>query len=146
MPYVSAYGFTKTLAEQIAAGIREVSEVELDLCDIEKTDLNELSERIAKANAYLFGSPTINQNMLPQLYHCFTVISPLRDKDKLASCFGSYGWSGEAEKILIANIQTLKLDFMGESLFIKFRPQEEDFERFKAFGKKFALLLASKIK
>jgi len=146
MPYVSAYGFTKTLAEQIAEGIREVDEVELDLCDIEKTDLNELSERIAKANAYLFGSPTINQNMLLQLYHCFAVMSPLRDKDKLASCFGSYGWSGEAEKILIANIQTSKLDFMGESMFIKFRPQEEDFERFKAFGKKFALLLASKIK
>jgi flavorubredoxin len=146
MPYVSAYGFTKTLAEQIAVGIREVSEVELDLCDIEEMDLNELSERIAKANAYLFGSPTINQNMLLQLYRCFALISPLRDKDKQASCFGSYGWSGETEKILIANIQTSKLDFMGESLFIKFRPHEEDFERFKAFGKKFALLLVSKIK
>lgn len=139
--YVSAYGFTKSIAEKISEGLAEVDGIEVDLCDLEKTDPAIVSDKIAKASGYLLGSPTINQNMLPQLYNVFAMMSPIRDKDKLAGCFGSYGWSGEAEKDLISNIENMKLNYCGESIFIKFRPQENDDERIKNYGKKFGLLL-----
>ena len=139
--YVSAYGFTKSIAEKISEGLAEVDGIEVDLCDLEKTDPAVVSDKIAKASGYLLGSPTINQNMLPQLYNVFAMMSPIRDKDKLAGCFGSYGWSGEAEKDLISNIENMKLNYCGESIFIKFRPQENDNERIKNYGKKFGLLL-----
>ncbi len=139
--YVSAYGFTKSIAEKISEGLAEVDGIEVDLCDLEKTDPAVVSDKIAKASGYLLGSPTINQNMLPQLYNVFAMMSPIRDKDKLAGCFGSYGWSGEAEKDLISNIENMKLNYCGESIFIKFRPQENDDERIKNYGKKFGLLL-----
>ena len=140
--YVSAYGFTKTIAEKIAEGAAEVPGVEIDLCDIEKMDIGTLADKIDKASAYLLGSPTINQNMLPQLYQVFAHMTPIRDKDKPAGCFGSYGWSGEAEKQLIGNIENLKLNYWGNSLFLKFRPQEKDFERIKTYGKNFALIVS----
>jgi NADH oxidase (H2O-forming) len=143
--YVSAYGFTKRIAEIIEEGILEAEGVEVDFCDLEKTDAATLADKIAKASAYLLGSPTINQNMLPQLYNVFAMMSPIRDKDKLAGCFGSYGWSGEAEKDLISNIENMKLNYCGDSIFIKFKPQEYDYERIKNYGKKFGLLLKGQV-
>jgi len=136
--YVSAYGYTKELAEKIVNGLKKVNGIEIDFCDIEKMQMSTLAEKIENSNAYIFGSPTINQNMLPQLYNCFALMSPLRDKGKLATAIGSYGWSGEAEPFLINNIQNLKLNYFGESCFIKFRPQEKDFLQYENFGTKFA--------
>ncbi len=136
--YVSAYGYTKELAEKIVKGINKISGIEVDLCDIEKMDINTLSEKIEKANGFLFGSPTINQNMLPQIYNCFAYMTPLREKGKLASGFGSYGWSGEAEQFIVSNIKNLKLDYFGETCFVKFRPHEKDFQSYEDFGYRFA--------
>lgn len=135
--YVSAYGFTKTLAEKITEGLKKHPEIVVDLCDIEKMSHAELAEKIAKANAYLFGSPTINQNTLPHMFTCMSMINPIRDKGKLAGCFGSYGWTGETKDILISNFNTLKLHYIGEAMFVKFKPQEKDFEEFISYGKHF---------
>lgn len=143
--YVSAYGFTKSIAEKLREGISEVDGIEVDFCDLEHIDAATLSDKIAKASGYLLGSPTINQNMLPQLYNVFAMMSPVRDKDKLAGCFGSYGWSGEAEKDLISNIENMKLNYCGDSIFIKFKPQEYDNERIKNYGKKFGLLIKGQV-
>ena len=139
--FVSAYGYTKTIAEKIKEGLEEVEGLVVDFCDIENLPHGELEDKISRASAYLLGSPTINQNMLPQLYQVFATMTPLRDKDKLAGCFGSYGWSGEAEKNLITNMENLKLNYCGDSIFLKFKPQEKDFERIKNYGKKFGLIV-----
>jgi flavorubredoxin len=139
LAFVSAYGFTKTIAEKIKEGMDEVPEVTVDFCDIEKMDAATLADKVAQASAYMLGSPTINQNTLPQLYNVFASMTPVREKDKPASCFGSYGWSGEAEKILTAGISNMKMKFSGETLFLKFKPQESDFDTIKTFGKAFAL-------
>ncbi|MDR1346239.1 MAG: FprA family A-type flavoprotein, partial [Bacteroidales bacterium] len=104
-------------------------------------DAATLSDKVAQASAYMLGSPTINQNILPQLYNVFASMTPVREKDKPASCFGSYGWSGEAEKILTSGISNMKMKFSGETFFLKFKPQESDFEMIKEFGKAFALLV-----
>ena len=90
--YVSAYGYTKALAEKIAEGIRSEG-LQVDLCDVEKLGVGEIGAHAEKASGLIFGSPTINQNALPPLYNCFAALSPLRDRGKLAGGFGSYGWN-----------------------------------------------------
>ena len=139
--YVSAYGYTKTIASLIREGLEEVDDINVDFCDLEVLPPEELEDKISRASAYVLGSPTINQNMLPQLYQLFASMTPLREKDKIAGCFGAYGWSGEAEKDLITNIENLKMKYVGESIFLKFRPQEADFDRIREYGKKIGLLL-----
>jgi flavorubredoxin len=136
--FVSAYGYTKRIAEKLKEGIEKVPGMVVDFCDIEKMDPAVLGEKIAKANAYLLGSPTINQNMLPQLYTFFALMTPLRDKGKLAAAFGAYGWSGEAKTNLIANINNLKLKCYSESKFVKFIPSEKEEEDIVKYGKEFA--------
>jgi len=66
------------------------------------------------------------------------VINPIRDKKKLAGGFGSYGWSGEGEKIIETNLRNLKLDYFNEGVFVKFTPGEEDLKRAEDYGKAFA--------
>ena len=34
------------------------------------------------------------------VYRMFALINPIRDKGKIATSFGSYGWSGEGVKIM----------------------------------------------
>jgi flavorubredoxin len=138
IPYVSAYGNTARLAEKIAEGIRAAGNFETDVCDIEAMPAGEIDQKIAMANAIIIGSPTINQNTLLQIYTLFALINPIRDKGKLAAAFGSYGWSGEGQKIIESNLANLKLTLMGENVFIKFTPHHEAEIQCIEFGKRFA--------
>ena len=139
--YVSAYGYTKKAAELIAAGIRESEEINIDISDIEHISLEELESKLIIADALLVGSPTINQNTLLPVYKLFSVINPLRDKGKLGGAFGSYGWSGEAPKIILESLRNLKLKVFDEPIMFKFSPEAEKENVLKEFGKKFLQMI-----
>ena len=140
--YVSAYGYTKEMAEIIKIGLEGVPDTKVTLLDIENIDLGELESEVVKADGLLVGSPTINQNTLLPVYRLFAVINPLRDKGKHAAAFGSYGWSGEASGIIAGNLKNLKLNVMEELGKFKFSPDEEKRIELVAFGRKFANDLA----
>lgn len=132
--YVSAYGNTKLMAEAIAKGFEEHNTIEIDLCDIEKMSFGEIELKINQASAFIIGSPTINQNTFLPIYMMFAAMSPLRDRGKLAGCFGSYGWGGEVQKIIEGNLSNLKLILFPENIFIKFTPSGEELNRCYHYG------------
>ena len=145
IPYVSAYHNTAILAENIAKGIRSAGDIIVDVCDVETMPIGDIDEKLTHATGLIIGSPTINQNILPQIYTIFALINPIRDKGKLSGAFGSYGWSGEAVKIIESNLMNLKLKSFGESLFVKFTPHSEEIVKALDYGKIFGLkLLESK--
>jgi len=139
IPYVSAYHKTGFLAENIAKGLHQAGDFEVELQDIEQVSLGELEMKLTQSVAIIVGSPVINQNILLPIYRLFAVINPYRDKGKLCGGFGSYGWSGENKKILESNLTNLKLKFFGEGVFVKFVPSDEEIidaiEYGKSFGK-----------
>lgn len=141
IPYVSAYHKTGLIAESIARGIGKVDGIIAEIMDVENTSLGDLDAMMAKSNAVIVGSPTINQNILLPVYKLFAVINPIRDKKKLAGGFGSYGWSGEGQKIIESNLRNLKLTYFNEGIFIKFSPTDEDLRRAEEFGTAFASTL-----
>jgi flavorubredoxin len=136
--YVSAYGYTKQMAENIARGIRTFDNVQVEIIDIENILLGELDSKLTLSDALLVGSPTINQNTLLPVYKLFALINPLRDKGKLAGAFGSYGWSGEAPKIIAENLKNLKLRIFEEPAAHKFYPGSEKEKALVEYGRKFA--------
>ena len=135
--YVSAYGYTREMAQLIAEGVKQSGDFDVRVVDIENILLGDLEEHVTRSNAIIIGSPTINQNTLLPIYRLFAVINPLRDRGKLATAFGSYGWSGEAVKIIEANIKALKLNMVQEALAKKFSPNNEKIAEYIEFGKKF---------
>ena len=136
--YVSAYGYTKQMAEAIAEGIKDSIECSIKVVDIEKIMLGELEELIVRSNALLIGSPTINQNTVLPVYKLFSLINPIRDKGKKAAAFGSYGWSGEAVKLIENHLRQLKLNIVLDRISLRFSPSNGKVLALKEFGQKFA--------
>jgi len=136
--YVSAYGYTKLAAETIAQGILQYENFEVEVTDIENISAEDLELKIISADAILAGSPTINQNTLMPVYKLFSLINPIRDKIKVAGAFGSYGWSGEAPKIILENFRNLKLRIFDETASFKFSPGGVKKDGLVEFGKRFA--------
>lgn len=135
--YVSAYHNTGIIARMIADGIRQAGDIEVDLCDIEKMEPAQLEQKIAESSAILLGCPTFNQNILLPIYQVFAVVNPIRDRNKLAAAFGSYGWSGEGVKIMTSALAALKFRLMDDGLMVKFTPHHEIREKCIEYGRKF---------
>ncbi len=70
------------------------------------------------------------------------MISPLRDRGKLAGSFGSYGWSGEAPGIIAGMLKSLKLSFFEEPAAYKFMPENDKQKTLIEYGERFARELA----
>jgi NADH oxidase (H2O-forming) len=141
--YVSAYGYTKQMAEHIGEGLKEADGgITVEMADIELLPLGELDSMLVRCNALMVGSPTINQNTLLPVYKLFAVINPIRDKGKLATSFGSYGWSGEAVKIIEGNLRALKLQVYEEGFSGKFYPHADKIKELREFGYNFGRKMA----
>lgn len=142
IPYVSAYGNTGKIAEKIGQGIKNASdEIDVTLMDIEHASPEKIEEEVYRSCAFIVGSPTINQNTLLPIYTLLAVINPVRNRGKLAGAFGSFGWSGEAVKIIQDNLKNLKFKlFDDEGLKVNFVPygasDDEALDYGQAFGKK----------
>jgi NADH oxidase (H2O-forming) len=139
--YVSAYGYTKEMAQDIVKGLNSVGNCQVELVDIENMMLGELESKIVKSNAILIGSPTINKNTVLPVYKLLALISPLRDRNKKAAVFGSYGWSGEAVGLIESNLKNLGLNVVLDGIRSKFAPANEKEETIIEFGKAFAAML-----
>ena len=147
IPYVSAYGKTGQVAAAIKDGILEVApEIIVDVLDIENTTIGELDEKIGRSEAIVVGCPTINQNILLPIYKLFALISPIRDKDKIGAAFGSFGWSGEANRLISSNLKNLKLDVIEDSIFVKFTAHTSDIQKANELGRYIAHTILQKTK
>ncbi len=143
IPYVSAYHNTGKMAEAIRDGIMSAGDFSVEVADIETMPLGDVDERVAKSSAIIVGCPTINQNILLPIYKLFAVISPIRDNRKIGGSFGSYGWSGEAGKLINSTLSNLKLNVHGDGVFVKFTPHENEFELCFNYGKEIGEKLAA---
>lgn len=141
--YVSAYGYTAEMASLIAAGASAAGNVEVEVMDIETADLGEIDSKLAVADGLIVGSPTINQNTLLPVYRLMAMVSPLRDRGKLAGSFGSYGWSGEAPGLIAEMLKNLKLNYFGEPAAYKFVPEKSKEPPLREYGERFARELLS---
>ena len=139
--YVSAYGYTKEMALKVVEGLNKRGTIQVDLLDIEHIGLGDLEEHVVRADGLIIGSPTINQNTLLPIYRLFSVINPIRDKGKPAVAFGSFGWSGEAVKMIEDHLRNLKLNVINEGLTARFLPNQGDAERLMNLGEQFGKTL-----
>ncbi len=141
--YISAYGYTRDMAELIAKGLKKTESMHVELADIENMMLGDLEELVVKSDGLIVGSPTINQNTLLPVYKLFSVINPIRDKGKPAAAFGSFGWSGEAIGLIENHLKNLKLKIVCEGQSTRFHPGKKDSDQLIRFGEEFARVLQS---
>lgn len=143
MPYVSAYGYTKSLAEKIAEGIRASGDIDVRAYDMVEADQAKVLEELGFADGILFGSPTIVGEALKPIWDLTTSIFAGTHGGKLASAFGSYGWSGEAVPHLIERLKQLNMK-VTEGFRVRFKPDENQLQEAFEYGFNFGYLLQEK--
>ena len=144
IPYVSAYGYTKQLAETIAKGIEASGDIEVRCYDMVEADQKKVLEELGFADGILFGSPTIVGEALKPIWDLTTSIFAGTHGGKLASAFGSYGWSGEAVPHLIERLKQLRMKVVDEGFRVKFKPGEENLIDAYEYGYNFGCTLQNK--
>ena len=139
IPYVSAYGYTEEIAQEIKKGIESSNfDVDILMYNLVTADMNEVLSEINQCSGLLLGSPTLLSDTLPQIWTILTSLNPVIHKGLSASCFGSYGWSGEALKNINERYKQLKLNVVSEPLGIIFKPSENNLKDAYNFGLDFA--------
>lgn len=137
IPYVAAYGYTQVLAEKITEGIKASGDIEVKLFDMVTSDQAQVLGEIYWADGLLFGTPTILGEALKPIWDLTTSIFPVLHGGKIASAFGSYGWSGEAVPHMIERLKQLRMKVYGNGLRVRFKPSEAQLADAYEFGYNF---------
>jgi len=138
--YVSAYGYTRQMADVIKDCIIE-NGIKVEIFDLLGLPLEEIAAVMNDANAVLFGSPTINGDALEPVWNLIDKsVMPLA-KGKPTLVFGSYGWSGEGCQLLTERLKGLKYNVFPTNLKVQFKPSEEDIQNIKDTMKEFIPLI-----
>jgi anaerobic nitric oxide reductase flavorubredoxin len=136
--YDTMWNSTRIMAEQIAKGIREADDqVTVKLFNLAKTDKNDVATELFKSKAFLLGSSTINNGMLVHVAALLEEIQGLKFKNKTAGAFGSYGWSGEAVKMMMQRLDASGFRTVDQGLRVTWAPDEENMAACRDYGKTF---------
>ncbi|MDL2254150.1 FprA family A-type flavoprotein [Ruminococcaceae bacterium OttesenSCG-928-I18] len=136
--YVSAYGYTRSLANQMAEGLKEGGVKRVEMYDLVEDDMDAAKCAIEAADGILLGSPTLVGDALPPIYEAMLCLNPVIHRGKFAGAFGSYGWSGEAVQNISSRLDQLHMTLPLPGLRVRLQPKEEDLEEARKFGADFA--------
>lgn len=129
---------TRMMADAIAQGIHDTDPaVAVKIYNIARHDKNEILTQIFRSKGMLVGSSTMNNVMMPKIAGMLEELAGLRFRNKKASAFGSFGWTGGA----VDRIQTRLMDAgfdIALSLKIKWRPDASTLEECREHGRKIA--------
>ena len=144
IPYVSAYGYTKQLAEKIAEGIKDSGDIEVHSYDMVTADQAKVLEDLGFADGILFGTPTIVGDALKPIWDLTTSVFAGTHGGKLASAFGSYGWSGEGVPHIMERLRQLKMKTIDDGFRVRFKPSQNDLIDAYDYGYQFGCTLQNK--
>lgn len=146
IPYVSAYGYTEIIADKIEEGIKAAGDIAVKKYDLVTADMDAVMGDIYWADGILLGTPTILGEALKPIWDITTTIFPGTHGGKIASAFGSYGWSGEGVPNIIARLKQLRMKVYGDGFRARFKPSEAQLDDAFDFGFGFGhSVLAGKI-
>ena len=136
--YISSYGNTRRMAEAIYEGAMGISGVRVSLYDLEGGEVSPFVDLIEDADGLILGTPTINCDSVKPVRDLLSSLAVVNLKSKLGGVFGSYGWTGEAVKLVEDRLRGLKLRVPIKGMRIKLIPTEEELENCTQFGQELA--------
>ena len=119
--YDTMWKSTKVMAESIAEGIAAQGVTALPV-HIRSSDRSEIMTEIFDAKAVVVGSPTLNNQLFPSVADVLTYMKGLKPMHKIGAAFGSYGWSGEAVKLITRELEEMKFELLDEGLKVQYVP------------------------
>ena len=97
------------------------------------------AEELGAFDAVLLGAPTYHHDMPIDMKKLFedAAVKDLSLKGKIGGVFGSYGWSGEAPKLLLEIMKSkFEMQVIEPPLLAKYVPNESILEKCRDFGRR----------
>lgn len=140
--YDTMWNGTRRMAEAIAEGIQaEDPEVTVKLINTGRSDKNDTITEVFKSKAILVGSPTVNRGFLSSLGGLIEEMAGMSFRNKKASSFGAYGWSGEAPKTLLKKLEEAGFGIVSDGLRELWYPDQSGLDRCVEYGRAFVKTL-----
>jgi len=132
--YDTMWESTRRMAEAVGAGLAAEG-VSNKIFYVAVSDRNDVVTEIFKAKAVILGSPTVNGGPLASFGPLLEDIRGLKFKNKIGAAFGSYGWSGEAVKVLEDHLTRAGIPPAAAGVRAKWNPQPADLEACEKLGR-----------
>lgn len=142
--YATMWHSTEMMAKAIAEALA-CEGVLVKLLSMNDVHRSEVVYEVLEAGALIVGSPTLNNNVLPQMADVMTYLKGLKPAHLIGAVFGSFGWSGESIKDLEAILKDMKVDIVAESISIKHVPDKDVLEKCSQLGKAIAVELKKRV-
>ena len=135
--YETMWGGTENVARSILTGAASTG-IPAKLFRLNSSDNSHIVAELLEAGGVLFGSPTLNYGMMPAMGGLLTYLKGLKPGKKLAAAFGTYGWSGGAQKDMEEFITKAGFDLQ-PGFNCKWKPQSGETGEAEKFGYEFAM-------
>ena len=139
--YDTMWQSTRKMAEAVCDGLSSGG-AKAVVMPLDSSHRSDVATEVLEAGALLVGSPTINNQMFPTVADVMCYLQGLRPAGLIGAAFGSYGWSGEATKLLSAALDAMKVEQVAEPVRVKYIPTAGDMEACRELGATVALRLA----
>ena len=130
--YGSMYGNTETMMNAVAQGVSHEG-VPLNIFDVTHTHVSYILPSLWTQQGVIVGAPTYEGALFPPMAQALDMAAQKRIRDKKVARFGSYGWSGGAQRHFERLIEPLKWDLV-DTLEFSGGPTEEDLKKGEALG------------
>ena len=109
--YDTMWHSTEKMADAVASGLNAEG-VSVRPMYLRKWHRSDIMTDVLDAKAVVIGSPTLNNNLFPTISDFLTYMQGLKPLNKMGAAFGSYGWSGEAPKMITKTLEKMKFDIV----------------------------------
>ena len=135
--YDTMWHSTETMAEAIVDALAQEG-VDAKPMHLRSWHRSDIITEVLDAGAIIVGSPTLNNGLFPTVSDFLTYMKGLKPKNKIGAAFGSYGWSGEAVKLINRELEAMKFELIDPGLQIKYVPNDQGIDACHQLGKKIA--------
>ena len=141
--YATMWHSTEKMARAISEALAQAG-IKVKLLSMNETHRSEVVYEVLSAGALIVGSPTLNNNILPQMADVMTYLKGLKPANLIGAAFGSYGWSGESVKDLEGLLKAMKVEIAADAVSVKNVPDSGVLEKCSELGKTIAAELIRK--
>jgi anaerobic nitric oxide reductase flavorubredoxin len=130
------YGNTEAMTNAVAQGISRAG-TPVEVYDVARTHPSYLLPSLWTNKGVMIGAPTYEGSLFPPVAHALDIAVHKGVRNKKAGRFGSYGWSGGAQKHFERIIEPAKWELVDSFEFIG-GPTSQDLKQGEEFGARFA--------
>lgn len=135
--YDTMWHSTETMAKAILDGLVEKG-VSVTMFDLAVNHRSDVVTELLDAKAVIVGSSTLNNGMLPRMADMLCYMKGLRPAKRIGAAFGSYGWSGEAVKHIVKQLEEMKMEVAHPGVRIQYAPEHEGLKQCVELGRQVA--------